>query len=287
MVKGIDAVVDVIRRSDKKRYVKVSRFRGGVETFGTDDPEEARIMLMQGGFSIVGNDVWFVVEESLESMVEVGVDALFNGKEFLGVVFDTVEMKGAGNFTQVIDIEESIWSDVLRKFEPWLRRNGYHGFFCLEGFYDGSNIYVTDVTPRYPYICSHAYPRIIENYADVIVGVARGEDVEPKVNVEYSAQIGVYTDDPDRWRIIRYSGDDREWIAYRRVIKKGDYIWFVPGDYVVAVAISAGNNIDRVVEEAIERSEKVSSTSIYTQGREFKQYLHEVLERMSELGISW
>lgn len=285
VVKGIDAVVDVIANSGgKKRFVKVSRFRGGVETFGTSDPHEAEILLKQGGFSIVGNDAWFVVEQSLEGMVEIGIDTWFNGQEFQPIVAETIEMKGAGNVTKFVRYEDSVWHDVLEKLKPYLARNGYRGMFCLEGFYDGNKIYVTDVTPRFPYICSYAYPKIIENYSELIIGTAKGQLVEPKIKSRYSVQIGVYTDDPDRWRIIRYGRHDSEWIANRRVIQKDGNVWFVPGDYVVAVGISESNSLLRAIKLATIRAEAVSAPSIYTQGRELEVYIEETREKLEQLG---
>lgn len=288
VVKGINSVVKVIEKSGgKKRYVKVSRFRGGVETFGTNDPYEAEILLKQGGFSIVGDDAWFVVEQSLEGMVEIGTDTWFNGEGFQPIVAETIEMKGAGNVTKFVRYEDSVWYDVLEKLKPYLSKNGYRGMFCLEGFYDGNTIYVTDVTPRFPYICSYAYPKIIENYSDLIIGTAKGRFVVPRIKFRYSAQIGVYTDNPDSWRIIRYNRDDDEWIAYRRVIKKGDNIWFVPGDYVVAVGISESYRLRKAIELATERAEAVSTSSIYTQGRELMAYIDEVREKLSDLGYDF
>jgi len=285
VVQGINAVVDVIANSGgKKRYVKVSRFRGGVETFGTSDPHEAEILLKQGGFSIVGNDAWFVVEQSLEGMVEIGIDTWFNGTEFQPIVAETIEMKGAGNVTKFVRYESSVWYNVLEKLRPYLARNGYRGMFCLEGFYDGSKIYVTDVTPRWPYICSYAYPKIIRNFNELIIGTAKGELVEPQVMLEYSAQIGVYTDDIAKWRIIRYGRNDNEWIAYRRVIKKDGNVWFVPGDYVVAVGISESNSLLRAIKLATIRAEAVSAPSIYSQGRELLAYIEETREKLEQLG---
>jgi len=94
----------------------------------------------------------------------------------------------------------------------------------------------------------------------------------------------VYTDDPSTWRIIRYERDDAEWIAYRRVIKKDGKIWFVPGDYVVAVAVSVSDDLNNAFREAIERAEAVSTSNIYTQGREFYAYVRQVIEKARDLG---
>ncbi|RLG93565.1 hypothetical protein DRO29_07570, partial [Candidatus Bathyarchaeota archaeon] len=104
---------------------------------------------------------------------------------------------------------------------------------------------------------------------------------------KYSVQIGVYTDDPDTWRVIKYNRDDPEWIAYRRVIKKDGNIWFVPGDVVVAVGISSGDNLEQAAQLAANRAEAVETNNIYVQGREFISYLKQVLERGKDLGYEF
>ena len=286
VVKGINGVVQLLEQTGEFRFVKVSRFRGGVETFGTDDPKEAEMKLRQGGFSIIGDDVWFVLEKMLTG-VEIGVDALFNGTEFLSPVFETIELRGSGNITKPVEIDDSLWHDTLMKLEPYLMKNGYHGFFCLEGFYDGSRLYVTDVTPRFPFICSYAYPKILGNFSEVVISVAKGEDIRPRPMGKYSAQIGVYTDMPDRWGVIRYRDNDPEWIAYRRVIKKDDKIWFVPGDYVVAVGVSAESTYTSAIRRATRRARKVSFPSSYYMGYEFLNYIDVIVDKLASYGYEW
>ena len=283
VVRGVKGVMQAITEADGKVFVKINRVRGDVETFATDDPYEAEVILSRGAFRILGDDVMFVVEKKCEG-IEVGVDTWFNGNNFLGVVAETIELKGCGNLTKFVSIEDSIWYDVLMKLEPYLRRNGYRGMFCMEGFWDGDKITVIDPCPRMPYICSYAYPKVLEEYGNLIVSVASGEDAEVKPIGKYSVQIGVYTDDPNTWRIIRYERDDAEWIAYRRVIKKDGKIWFVPGDYVVAVAVSVSDDLNNAFREAIERAEAVSTSNIYTQGREFYAYVRQVIEKARDLG---
>lgn len=288
VVKGVDNVKRVItEKGGKNVVVKISRVRGDVETFKTNDPYEAEIMLSRGGFKIFGDDVIFILEEEIKAC-EVGIDTWFNGKEFIGIVAETIELKGAGNITKFVPIEDSLWYGVLQKLEPWLRKNGYVGMFCMEGFYDGNVVKVTDVTPRFPYICSYAYPKVINNYSEFLMGVASGEDVILEPKAKYSTQIGVYTDDPDTWRRIRYDRDDGDMIAYRRVIKdKEGHIWFVPGDYVVGVGISANNVMRRAINEAIIRAEAISSSQIYTMGREFRAYIYDVIEQAHKLGYDF
>jgi len=283
VIKGVEEVIKAIAQAKRKLYVKINRMRGDIETFGTDDPEEARTLLSKGGFPVFGSELEFVLEEELKG-IEVGVDAFFNGREFLPIVADTIEMKGCGNATKFNKIEDSVWFTTLEKFEPWLARNGYYGLFCLEGFYDGV-LRVTDVTPRFPYICSYAYPKVIENFDSMLLSLARGEIEAPRLKGRYSVQIGVYTDDTDSWRIIHHSAEP-EWIAYRKAVRLEED-WYVPGDPVVAVAVSAGNSLSAAISDAIKRAESFDMQNIYVQGREFASYLNVFLDKAKEFGYAF
>jgi len=291
VVKGIDGVINAIKQAKKegkKVFIKISKYRGSVETFGTDDPEEAEFLLSQGGFKIYGDNVQFVVEYELNG-IEIGIDTWFNGNQFIPIVADTIEMKGTGNATKFNKIENSIWYPVLKKLEPFLAKNGYYGMFCMEGFYDGNKLYVTDITPRFPYICSYAYPKVINNYADFILGVSRGDLIIPDIKNKYSVQIGVYTDSDDKWKKIDF---DMKYypnkIAFRRVIKKKDnQFWFVPGDPVVAVGIGYSNNLNDAIQQSIDVTKSVSAPEIYSSGYDFYAYLKELLQKAKYYGYNF
>jgi len=286
VVKGIDGVIQAIKEAKGKVFIKISRVRGSVETFGTDDPYEAEIILSSGGFKIFGDSATFVVEDELDG-VEIGVDTWFDGKEFVPIVAETIEFKGSGNATKFVLYDNSIWKDVLEKIKPFLAKNGYVGMFCLEGFFDGETIYVTDVTPRFPFICSQAYPKVIKNYPEFLVSLAKGAPVLPEIVAKYSVQVGVYTDDPNTWRVIDYSGDKSEfekWIGFRRVAKKNGKYWFVPGDYVVAVAVSADNDLSKALLDTARRADNVSAPNIYHTGYNLINYIGETLEKAASYG---
>jgi hypothetical protein len=279
VVEGVEGVVQAVKEAKDTVFVKISRYRGAVETFGTNDPEEAEFLLTQGGFKIIGNKAKFVVEQKLNG-IEIGVDAWFNGKEFIPFVANTIEVKGLGNATSFSRIEDSVWFSVLKKLEPWLAKNGYVGMFCLEGFYDGNHLYVTDVTPRMPFICSYAYPKVFKNYSEFMLDLIQGSPnkILPEPLHKYSVQMGVYTDSIDKWKKIEYSRNDIEWIAFRRVIKKNGNYWYVPGDPVVAAGISSADNLNDAMLQAIERAKSISTTDAYVSGYDFYYEILKILE---------
>jgi len=289
IVKGVEGVlkaIEEITKKGKKAYVKINKVRGSIETFGTYDPHEAKVLLDQAGFSVISDVVEFVVEEQLEG-VEVGIDTFFNGKDFQPIVFETIELKGAGNITKAVRYEDSIWYENLEKLKPYFQRNGYRGMICFEGFYDGSKVYIIDPTMRFPYICGYAYPKWLTNFSEVLIGTAKGELVEPKPRTKYSTQIGVYTDNPDIWREIHIKDEIKDKVAFRRVIKKGGKFWFVPGDYVVAVGIGEGNTWEASIDDASKVVNGISAFNTYEQSGVLREYFKSAIEKLKELGYEF
>lgn len=257
-----------------------------VETFGTDDPEEARFLLHQGGFQVICDEANFIVEKELDG-IEIGVDTFFNGKDYGDLVMDTIEVKGMGNVTRYRVYEDSLWYDILEKLKPYLQKNGYRGMVCFEGFYNGDKIRITDATMRIPYICSYAYPKDIKNFTEVICNTAMGLDVKPKVSTLYSCQVGVYTDNITKWRRIHFPKEFEPKLAFRRVIKVKGNIWFVPGDYVVAVGIGNGATFEQAIDEAKKIADSVETIECYSQGAVLKEKFKERIEKLKELGYEF
>jgi len=286
VVKGIDNVCRYIEQAKKKCFVKVNRVRGAVETFGTDDPEEARFLLHQGGFQVICDEATFIVEEELDG-IEIGIDSFFNGKDYGDLVMETIELKGSGNITKYRVYEDSLWYDILEKLKPYLQKNGYRGMICFEGFYNGDKIRIIDVSCRWPFICSYAYPKDIKNFTEIICNTAMGLDVRPKVNTLYSCQVGVYTDNIQKWRRIHFPKEYEPKLAFRRVIRKGDDIWFVPGDYVVAVGIGNGATFEQAIDEAKKIADSVETIECYSQGAVLKEKFKERIEKLKDLGYEF
>ena len=284
---GINELKEIIKNSDSKVYIKLNKYRGAFETFGTDSVEEVEYIISSSGLNIFGDNIQFIVEKA-QSGIEIGIDTWFNGTDFIPVVAETIEIKGAGNATSFKNITESIWNHVLQKIKPYLIENNYVGMFCLEGFFDGVDIKIIDITPRTPYPSSLAYPKVVRNYYEFIVGIMDGKLSLPDIPYKYSVQIDVYTDSTNKWKKIYYDRDDIEWLAFRRVIKKNnDECWFVPGDSLVAVGISEADDIDSAAVLAIERADAVSAIDIYTPGYDFFVRLQKTLTKGKELGYEF
>lgn len=283
----VHGVSGLLNAFEGKQFVKLNIFRGNFETFYARTKEELRIELERAGFGPVGEEIDFILTEKVEG-VEIGVDTFFNGREFLRPINEGNEVKGTGaQFNRWA--ETSIWDGVLEKLEPWLREAGYRGALSLEGIFDGSDIYVIDVTARLFFPGSSIYPACLENYADVIHAVARGEYVKPRFSHKYSSLLVASRSRADVWTRVHFP-EELAWkkifIPRCAVFINGEY-WCCPGDTIVATIVGVGNTFDESAAEVEKLAEQVVGREIEVGIHGLFKYRREYLSKLREYGVSW
>jgi len=244
LVHGIDSLMNKIEQAGGRRWIKLNRFRGDVETFPAESKADIMLKVGKSGLIAIADELDWLVQEDL-SGAEIGVDAFFDGRQFADVVFETIER--IGNFTVAVPIDRSIWLDILTAFEPVLARNGYRGIIGLEGFLqsDGS-IILTDFTARFPFICSLAYPFMIDNYADFLISIGMGDADTIKLRATVSLQSRITTDDLQAWTKIRPGNHT----AIQRAIRRQDgQILIPPMNEIVAVPIGIGFSLAEAIAD--------------------------------------
>ena len=268
---------------EKRWWVKISKFRGSIETFSVTSVVEAEVLLSEAKFGPYVEELEFLVQEEC-SGVEIGCDAFVCPEGVLKPVSYTIEEKGRGNvavFTEDVGFLREFYDKVM----DVVKREDYRCYLCVEGFWDGSQFRMLEPTPRFPFPVSSLYPRFVKNYTEVIYGVATGKVVQPEVDWDnpYMAELTVSTDMVDMWRTIKseWIGEikDRDGVGFRRVVRKFDQYWFVPGDVVVATANARG----KTVEESLERAKKVAESIECIFSQWDGGFVESVLEKVRKL----
>jgi len=206
-----------------------------------------------------------------------------------GVAFWSSNCKGTGaQFNRYVDSSE-IWDDVLEKLEPWLAESGYRGALSLEGIYDGLKVTVLDVTARLFFPGSSIYPAVLENYADVIYAVARGEDAKPRFSHKYYSLVTMSRGNADKWTKINFPPElawKNVFVPRGAVFMNGEY-WSCPGDPIVATIVGRGNTFDESVAELESVAEKVEGRECEIGIEGIWKYRKNYLTKLKEFGISW
>lgn len=263
-------------------YIKTSKYRGSKETGGSvANWVEALVSVTQGGFGPYLTDMEFLVQSQCPGK-EFGVDAYVNGREILRPYLFTTEEKGSGTVGKWV--ESGPLDDLLfKKVLPSLIKTDYRGMICFEFFIDAKGrLRVHDPCARNSYPCSAIQAHEVKNEPEVMVAVASGKSIGLEVGDPYVTQIGLYTDEKDTWRPIRFPEEVRENVGFRRVVIRDKEYYYCPGDFVVATAMGSGPTPEAAIDKANAVVKQIEcSNSAYPGG--FKE---DVLKKIETLN-SW
>jgi phosphoribosylamine--glycine ligase len=238
-------------------YVKISAFRGNMETCHVENLKELHAALQRSNLGPVLDHLTFLVSEPIEG-VEVGVDAWWNGRDFLRPYHLGNEVKG---FNACFGkwVWESLWDGVLKRFGRLLRERAprFRGEISLEAILNEDGLHVLDITPRIARPAgSLMYYSLDGLYSDVVRGVASGETPDYSVSEPYTAQIGVTTSETKNWN---YIGEPIDGMAVTaRGTFLGDGLWLAPheNDGVVLYFLECGNSLEEAVNGAYEKANR-------------------------------
>jgi hypothetical protein len=242
-------------------WVKISAFRGNIETFSVSSAQEADTMLSQAGFGPYAEELEFLLEKNVDG-VEIGCDGWVVPDGVLEPIAFTLEEKGRGNIA-VFQRNSDFIDEWYSKVHDVVESTDYRCNLSVEGIWNGKELSVLEPTPRNPYPVSSLYPRFVKNWVDVVWGVAEGKlvDVEVDWDNPYLMELTVGTSDTDTWRVIDGVEDLVSWtdegIGFRKVVKKDGQYWFVPGDGIVATVNVKGESVDECIIKAKEMADKI------------------------------
>ncbi|MEM0040322.1 MAG: hypothetical protein QXW39_08130 [Candidatus Bathyarchaeia archaeon] len=254
-------VADMLSRHEKV-VVKMSVFRGNMETQLVSDVKDLDVIFSQTNLEPINKWISFIVEEAVDG-VEWGFDGYFDGEDFVRPYAHSPEMKGEG-VCMVAMHDRSFLDDlILDKLRDYLVKAGFKGFISLEFFLDGEKIYLTDYTIRLPYPGAGLLARIYGNLPELIASALDGKPVKPSVKWKYAVEMRVYPEDNAKWlpfhlpaRLFFNSG--KRWSVYlgnsngSDGVEYDDYL-FVPGGTDLGSAIGLSNDgIMQAYEQAVE-----------------------------------
>jgi len=258
VVEGIENLRKYIKQNPGKHFIKLNTFRGNIESFSVDSLEELDMMLANANFGVMGDIINFCIEKECDG-VEVGADIYFNGQDFILPYLYTIEIKGAGNIAKYTNNTSHPIFKTFLKLKNFLSQNGYHGNISVEGFLNSNGEYrVIDWTCRLPFPGSAIFCKAIENYDEVVYKVASGKSVEPILRYPYWVQVGIYAGDSEKWRKLHFPLEVLPFIGFRRVVKKSNDYYYVPGDSLVCTLTGFGYDLEMAMNTAIDAASKVS-----------------------------
>lgn len=283
VVKGLRSLKDYVKKSTvKPLYVKLNKYRGNLETFCVNEPDELDSLVLSAAFGPYVEEIDFLVQEPCEG-VEVGIDALVCSGRVIEPFIFTVEKKAVANigvWQNYNPIIEQFYEKVL----PLAKESDYRGNLSVEGFWDSKVFTVIDVCSRNAYPSSSFYVHFIENFSEVMYSVACNKEVELKIdhNNPFMSQL-VVESSPETWRKLDKIDINEHGLSLRRVYRNGGgELWFVPGNPVVFVLNEKGSSLHEALERLTKRTEKFSEGFMVDSS--FGQFFKDQINRLNALG---
>lgn len=220
------------------------------------------------------------------SGVEIAVGAFFNGSKFLEPINVNFEHKklfpgqlgpstGEMGTAMYWSAPNRIFDRTLKRLEGKLAEEGYAGYIDINCIVNGQGIYPLEFTSRfgYPTISIQA-EGLNTPIADVLAGIARGEDVDLKAKSGFQVGVRIVVppfpyDDPKTFeanskdRVIIFRRPDRAGIRIEDV-KRVEGEWVVTGKSgVVLIVVGTGSTMRQAQAQAYNRIKNVMIPNMY------------------------
>lgn len=221
-VKGIEEARTLIEK-DPEKFVKVSVFRGDMETRSGEDflteYDALRHRLGQLADSII-----FIIEDPIDDAIEIGIDTFVLNGEFAESPILGIERKDAAYFG---------WRDFLPKdFAPIttaLARyfTDYNNFFSLEMRKNKHGLFVTDATCRLPSPPGGVMMAACQNFPDVVLKSANPDYGDAR----YFCEIVLKSDwVAENWLKVTFPKKMAERFAFHNYCLRDGEVWIIPHD---------------------------------------------------------
>lgn len=205
----------------------------------------------------------FVVEDEIEG-VEPGLDGIvFDGKN-LSPCMVGYEIKGGGYVGSVMSYDKVCpqLKKVNDSLAPIFERLKTRFFFSTEVIIpDRTKGYLIDYTIRHAAPCVSAIQsELIENFSEVIYGLATGEVIEPVMKYKYAAGVSVDSSwAEDHWLKISFPDKMRKWFKMRMACRFDKNYYAVPGFSSLGSVIALGSSVNEVFETIKQRIAEIKA----------------------------
>jgi hypothetical protein len=287
-VKGITNLREHLKKNPKK-YVKLNIFREDMESFYAEDYDSIEMTLDQiaDAFGPHKETYDFIVEDLIETDVEIGFDGFFNGVEFLKPYLIGYEIGKNLYIAKAVDELPPALEETRVAFTPLLQKLDYRGPISWEEkIISQKEHYILDWCSRLLHPGSLLYTEHIKNWADMVYQCG----LRKNVRIEYSNNyVGAFCLKSSKAinQYIKVNIEDETKVKPNMVVgnKKGNYA--TKGEDHVAVVIASGDSVEEVLEQLHENAEGVEGDGIDKDPLKGIDDILDVIEEGEEVGIEF
>lgn len=239
---------------DEKKYIKISRYRGDMETWCADDWLVTRTKLenLAHKWGPLQDTITFYVQDDLDTDIEGGADSYFVGDfpEQVIIGYEKKNLSYLGTVMARSDMPPEIWgpNELL---VPILRAKGYCNFFSTEVRVKDDESYLLDPCCRCPSPAGEEQLEMYENFGEIVWHGANGILVQPRWAASYCGEAIIqWTGDKEGPKSIRVPEEIRQWVKLFACAYVDDAFHFPPNQdpECLGCAVGLGNTAEEVVE---------------------------------------
>lgn len=281
-------------RKNEKLWIKIGLARGDMETFSVDGYElaQGRLDDLQYRLGPAAEDHYFIVEENVDGMIDVGIDTYCIDGKFPNYALLGIERKDEG-YVGSVQQWEKLPSRVTSMYEaltPTLQKFEYRNFFAIEARVLDQKTWLGDPCTRAGSPVMEVELLMVNNLAEVIWEGAAGTLIEPEYNGKYGFEMLVISP----WAeihpmLIQYPEKYRENIKFRYATQFPDGLYTMPqkdGPQVVCAVVAYGDSVDECIAQVDEISGEIKGTKLECLSGS-KEGLKENLKQFDEWGIKF
>lgn len=276
-------------RPKEKLWIKIGLARGDTETFSIENFElgQGRLDDLQAKLGPVAESHYFIVEDDVPGMIDVGLDTYSIDGKFPSKCLLGIEKKDEGYIGAVKGWKElpSRITDMYEALTPALKEYQYRNLFAIEARVLDQKDWLGDPCCRFGSPVSELELSMIQNLPEIIWEGADGKLVEPKYTAKYGFEMLIQS----AWAMehpmkVEFPEKYRDQVKFRYATQFEDGLWTMPqkdGPQVVCAVCATGNSVDECMAEADEIGEEIRGTKLEVlKGSEdgLKQYLEQLAE---------
>lgn len=232
VVTGMAALREHLEKHDDK-FIKISFLRGLMESWHHETYWLSKPRLDELEFKLgpLADEIEFIVEDPIESEIEVGYDGIFVG-EFPKFGINGVEIKDCG-YVGVVQEYASMPKELVRTntaLAPKLKSYAYANFWSTEiRIAKDGKAYLIDPCCRQGSPSGESQLAIWGNLPEVVWAGAHGELVQPEPTAKYVAQAMIFNSgDESNWCGVHIPPEIRGSVNLYFGMRKGEEDYVVP-----------------------------------------------------------
>lgn len=281
LIEGVSALSELMQNGGgefgfpefpKEFYVKVdNEYRGVEESFKHTDwaSSESTVLRIAARLGPFKEDIKFICEELLDGS-EPGLDGITWEGDLMFPTMGGYEGKGVGIIERVYQKPEDL-PDAYRRIDkglsPEFAKYKTRFFYSVEMKIGRDRVpYLIDPTMRKAGPGTSALQaELIDNFTEVVYGLATGNRVNPKMKYKYGAACAFHSEEAVKdWVRINMSKDMRQWVKLRMAAKKEGKYYAVPGFDSLGTVIGLSNTVGGALALVKDRMEEIKVKRIDT-----------------------